>query len=123
MGEEGDEEKGSNIKVSNKKKVIDEWGDAMSWDASRKDGTALNGEKANTPDLFDAILGQTALDVDELETLDRQRRAKRIKKELEKRRRKRERERARKRKALELARLEARKNGDAFLSGEVGGRV
>ena len=115
----GDEEKGSNIKVSNKKKVIDEWGDAMSWDASRKDGTALNGEKANTPDLFDAILGQTALDVDELETLDRQRRAKRIKKELEKRRRKRERAREQeKRKALELARLEARKNGDAFLSGE-----
>lgn len=114
-----DEEKGSSIKVSNKKKVIDEWGDAMSWDASRKDGTALNGEKARTPDLFDAILGQSALDVDELETLDRQRRAKRIRKELEKRRRKRERAREQeKRKARELARLEARKKGDAFLSGE-----
>ena len=85
------EESSSKIKVTDADKVMREWGDSMSWDSSRLDGTALDGMKARTPDLFDAILGQTAIDVDELETLERQRRAKRIAKELERRRKKRER--------------------------------
>ena len=113
------EESSSKIKVTDADKVMREWGDSMSWDSSRLDGTALDGMKARTPDLFDAILGQTAIDVDELETLERQRRAKRIAKELERRRKKRERVlEQEKRKALQQARVEAKKKGSAFFSGE-----
>ena len=113
------EESSSKIKVTDADKVMREWGDSMSWDSSRLDGTALDGMKARTPDLFDAILGQTAIDVDELETLERQRRARRIARELERRRKKRARVlEQEKRKALQQARVEAKKKGSAFFSGE-----
>jgi len=106
-------------KVTDAEKLKQDWGDTLSWDQSRVDGTALNGKPASSPDIFDSFLGMTALDVEELETLERQRRAKRIAKELERRRKKRERDaESQRRKVLEQARLEAKKQGKIFASGD-----
>lgn len=109
----------SSIKVTDKDKVIQEWGDSLSWDSSRVDGTALDGQVAPSPDLFDAILGQTAMDVDELERVERARRAKRLAKALEKRRKRKE-QQLREEKRVQKARAKelAKKRGSTFVSGE-----
>jgi hypothetical protein len=109
----------SSIKVTDKDKVIQEWGDSLSWDSSRVDGTALDGRVAPSPDLFDAILGQTAMDVDELERVERARRAKRLAKALEKRRKRKE-QQLRDEKRVQKARAKelAKKRGSTFVSGE-----
>jgi len=119
LKKDGKREVKSSIKVTDKDKVIQEWGDSMSWDSSRVDGTALDGQAAPSPDLFDAILGQTAMDVDELERVERARRAKRLAKALERRRRKKE-QQLREEKRVEKARAKelAKKKGSAFISGE-----
>ncbi|OUS44103.1 cytoplasmic membrane protein [Ostreococcus tauri] len=107
--------KAAKPKVKDAEKLKLEWGDTLSWDSTRVDGTALNGERAPSPDVFDAILG--VIDVEEMENLERQQRAKRIARQLERRRRKREQdEEKRKRKALEQARAQARRKGDVFRS-------
>jgi hypothetical protein len=107
------------VKVTDTEKVIKEWGDAMSWDSSRTDGTALNGSLAPSPDLFDAILGQTATDMDEMEEFERRQRAKRLAKALERRRKKKE-QKVREEKKLQRARARdlAKEKGSAFLSAE-----
>jgi hypothetical protein len=83
------------------------------------DGTALDGRVAPSPDLFDAILGQTAMDVDELERVERARRAKRLAKALEKRRKRKE-QQLREEKRVQKARAKelAKKRGSTFVSGE-----
>jgi len=100
------EKKSTPIKVSDKDKVLREWGDSLSWDANRLDGTTLAGEEAPSADVFDGILSQAPVDLDEIETAEKAKEAKREASRLAKERAKAEKEK--KRLAREKAKAFAR---------------
>ena len=103
---ESDKKSTTPIKVSDKEKVLREWGDSLSWDGNRLDGTTLDGTEAPSADVFDGILSQAPVDLDEMESADAAREAAREAKRVAKERAKAEKEK--KRLAKEKARAFAK---------------